>query len=251
MFRKKKIQFLIAEECKDFFDPPIRASKALPEWLKILQNDNGEHELTAKRCLPLVEACSDGYIWKAPCDLEFVVKEEKDGMSSLALRFPRGENSYAFSPHSTIIEGHNDDQVYLSEHKKEEREKFHGKLTFKNVYKFNNFYTIKTPRGYSCRFKSLSNNFNLPLQFFEGVVETDHYYTNINFPFRYLGSGKSHRFMLKKGTPLIQIIPFKRDKWSSSVGLLDRAKAAKQENMMSTIFKDGYRNQVKENNGRT
>ena len=256
MFRKKKIEFLIEKEAHDFIDPPVKASKYIPEWLKILKNEYSlpnkeDKELTAKRCLPLIEACSEGYVWTTPCDIEFVVKEEEKGISSLTLVFPRGKNSYFCNSEASIIDGHGEEQVYLKEQKKEEIEKFHGKLTFRTIYKFNNLFVIKTPKGYSCRFKSLSNNFNLPFQFFEGVVETDHYYTSINFPFRYLGSGKPHRYMLKKGTPLVQIIPFKRDKWRSSVGELNVKQYRKQEYKIVTTFRNGYRNQVKENNGRT
>ena len=79
MIFKKKIEFLIYDKnIKDVCDPPIKASKALPEWIKVLENENNGI-ITAKRCLPLVEASSEGYVWQTHTDVEFVVDEIEKG----------------------------------------------------------------------------------------------------------------------------------------------------------------------------
>lgn len=251
MFRKNKIEFLIADkEVKEVCDPPVKASKALPEWIKVLENEN-KGILTAKRCLPLIEASSEGYVWRTHTDIEFVVEEEEKGILKLFMIFPNHINQFPVIDEISIISPHDDSQAYLKDQNRSEIQKLHGNISFKQIYKFNNLYLIKTPKGYSCRFKSLSNNFNLPFQFFEGVVETDHHYDIINFPFRYTGPLKPHKYFLKKGTPLLQIIPFKREKWTSSVGIIDNVRFRKQHFKLKTHIKNAYRNQVKENNGGT
>ena len=230
-------------------DPPVRASKAIPEWIKVIPNEHNKF-LTAKRCLPLIEACSDGYVWKTHCDIEFEVAENEKG-TYLSLNFYSGINHFAFDQGQPIIGKHGDDQINVDKQPLKEKIRLHGDNPWRQVYKFNNLFVIETPKGYSCRFKSLSNSFNIPIQLFEGVVETDTYYSSINFPFRYTGSRKPHTYLLEKGTPLVQIIPFKREKWQTEYGLADLDRVHKQQYSLTTVFKNGYRNQVKRNNGRT
>lgn len=250
MFRKN-IKFLGLDELVyEAFEPPVKASKALPEWVKKLQNES-EDFTTAKRCLPLVEASSEGYVWKSHSDIEFVVKENEKKQIYLDLNFPNKNNLFPISEHVRIVDQHSPQQVYVKGDSPEETEKLHGGVCFKQVYKLNNLFVIETPKGYSCRFKSLSNSFNIPLQIFEGVVETDHFYQTVNFPFRYLGPPVPHKYLIKKGTPLVQIIPFKREKWTSSVGRVNIKKSRKQIVALQTKIKDAYRNQVRNKNGRT
>ena len=215
-----------------------------------MENENNGI-ITAKRCLPLVEASSEGYVWQTHTDVEFVVDEIEKGVFQLSMNFPNHVNQFPAIDVHGIISNHDNSQAYAKDHGRAEIESLHGKLPFKQIYKFTNLFLIKTPKGYSCRFKSLSNLFNLPFQFFEAVVETDHHYSMINFPFRYTGPLVPHKYFLKKGTPLIQIIPFKREKWTSSVGIMDELKFKKYGFKSSTYIKDAYRNQVRANNGNT
>lgn len=250
MFRKKnKIKFLgVVPRVEGAIDPPVKASKAIPEWIKVIPNEQNNFP-TAKRCLPLIEACSEGYVWKTHCDIEFEVAENEKG-TYLSLNFYSGINHFAFDQGQPIIGKHGDDQINVDKQPLKEKIRLHGDNPWRQVYKFNNLFVVQTPKGYSCRFKSLSNSFNIPIQLFEGVVETDHYYGCVNFPFRYTGPKTPHKYLLKKGTPLIQIIPFKREKWESEVGTADIDKVQKQQFFLTTVFRNAYRNQVK-NNGNT
>ena len=48
----------------------------------------------------------------------------------------------------------------------------------------------------------------------EGIVDTDTYTAAVNFPF--VLKTPTEEFMIPAGTPIAQVIPFKRDKWESS-----------------------------------
>jgi hypothetical protein len=48
----------------------------------------------------------------------------------------------------------------------------------------------------------------------EGIVDTDTYTAAVNFPF--VLKTPTDEFMIPAGTPIAQVIPFKRDKWKSS-----------------------------------
>ena len=74
-------------------------------------------------------------------------------------------------------------------------------------------YSILTPPGYSTIFTQPFNQFDTPLVFLTGVVDTDKIIQNGNYPFFVR---KNFKGVVKAGTPIIQMIPFKRDSWSSS-----------------------------------
>ena len=51
-----------------------------------------------------------------------------------------------------------------------------------------------------------------------GIVDTDTFPTEINFPIVINGDKyPTLETILKKGTPYVQIIPFKRDKWKMRI----------------------------------
>jgi hypothetical protein len=49
------------------------------------------------------------------------------------------------------------------------------------------------------------------------VVETDTYYRRVHFP-TICTMEPNTQFVLKAGTPIIQVIPFRRDQWESKSG---------------------------------
>jgi hypothetical protein len=81
------------------------------------------------------------------------------------------------------------------------------------AYKFTSPYVIKTPPGYSCIFTHPFNQVS-PFLTLTGVVDTDMHPLAVQFPFLML---KDWEGTIKAGTPIVQIIPFKRDDWNHSV----------------------------------
>src|SRR5688572_27216509 len=74
--------------------------------------------------------------------------------------------------------------------------------------KFHNHWTIRTPAGWSCLFMPPLNRPNQVFEVLAGVVDTDRYQSIIHFPFFATGSDGVH--VLEKGTPIVQVIPFRR-----------------------------------------
>jgi hypothetical protein len=89
------------------------------------------------------------------------------------------------------------------------------------IIKFNNFWTIETPAGYSLLFTHPFNRDDLPFTTIAGMVDTDSYTDNlINFPARWHDPNFSG--VLPKGTPVAQCIPVKRELWTSQCEALSR-----------------------------
>jgi hypothetical protein len=58
------------------------------------------------------------------------------------------------------------------------------------------------------------NSGDTPFHSFSGIVDTDKHPVTVNFPFLIR---KDFEGNIPAGTPMIQVIPFKRDKWESKV----------------------------------
>jgi hypothetical protein len=75
--------------------------------------------------------------------------------------------------------------------------------------KFHNFWTIVTPPGWSCLFLNPLNRPNGLFEVLAGVVDTDSYRAPVHFPFFPVASDGLH--VIEKGSPMVQIVPFRRD----------------------------------------
>ena len=60
------------------------------------------------------------------------------------------------------------------------------------------------------------HNHNQYFEILEGIVDTDCYYARINLPFVLKNKSKDG-FIIPAGTPIAQVIPFKRDAWKSQL----------------------------------
>ncbi len=67
---------------------------------------------------------------------------------------------------------------------------------------------IRTAPGWSCLFVPPLNRPSPVVEILSGLVDTDRFHNEINFPFLTFADDGVH--VLEQGTPLIQVIPFQR-----------------------------------------
>ncbi len=107
---------------------------------------------------------------------------------------------------------------------------------------------FKTPQGYSCLFTSPFNTEKQDIRIVTGIVDTDNHNAFVNFPFflRDWDHNKNRQKIVKKGTPISLVFPFKRDTWVMSV-IKDvhlKEKTSKWDwNYFSTVL-NTYKNKV-------
>jgi len=239
MFFKKKedkpvIKFRYREDLKDAFPEPRRASKFMPEWFKKLQrkvpNTNIAEAGTVKRCVPVLDAVTNGYIIPTWMDMHVKVDKEYDdegvGHFRVYVSFPsefgQGE----------MIGNHAWDQV--------------GDACPLNKFelghvllKFTNPWVIETPPGYSVLFKSPPHQYQ-DIHIVEGVVDTDTYQKQVNFPFIWTGNEEGE-FFFPKGTPLVHVVPFKRVEMECKIEPWDHARMTYIDKKHGTHFYDKYK----------
>ena len=185
----KKIKFYCDSRKRNVIPEPYQSRKIMPDWYKRLENysnrEDGFEIPTLKRCPPFLDAMTTGWIIPLAADITVKVSDNGAGV--------RWETP--FFDH--IFESHNLAQIN----------------THPNVptvpIKVINHWLIKTPPGWSCLFVPPLNRPDDTFELFSGIVETDKYFEYINFP-GFL-KAKEGSFTIKRGHPLMQVIPFKRN----------------------------------------
>jgi len=206
---------------------PQPATKFIPEWYKntksYINNEKkpdgtGNIDATIKRCIPVLDAITAGYIITLPADIYVSLKDNGFGE----------KNQFFQWPSFKLIDFHPIEQA--PEHP----------MVKPHAYpKFNNPWSIKTPKGYSTLFVQpfhRESNFTI----LSGIVDTDTYTAPVNFPF--VINDPNFEGLIKEGTPIAQVIPFKRDKWIMKNGNDDNF--IEQENVrtkLSRRFFDRYK----------
>ena len=111
------------------------------------------------------------------------------------------------------------------------------------VYKILNPWIIKTPPGYSTLFLPPMNNGDDRFSIIPGIVDTDTFQFEVNFPFIINGDKyQSLQTVIKKGTPYCQVIPFKRDSWQMKIKKLKIKDMAGSKNLYWTRMLNIYKN---------
>lgn len=193
---------------------PVPIKTNVPKWFKNLKHT--PQDLTVKGCKPFLDAITSGYLFKMPQDLYLehnVWDEEKKAYDSRFRYSVNFENRYNLNTNYPDI--HPTKQVEGSPMVEK-----NGKLPF---YKITNPYTIKTPPGYSCLFTAPLNNKEDRFEIISGIVDTDKFNIEINFPMVInTDKYKTLKTVIERGTPIAQIIPFKREPWKIKVDYENR-----------------------------
>jgi hypothetical protein len=268
------IKFDVDKEALPHIPRPVPAGKLMPTWYKKLKpRVEGQKKSdvgTAKACMPMLDSVTDGFIiplWadvhvrvftlvevfaengnkltevEHAGDLEELVGEKvndlegqpvvakatRTGEKRIVLNMPDQDNNFfqTFSDHSW-------DQVgELCDLKKF--------ALGKALLKFNNPWIITTAPGWSCHFKNPANNWSNDIQLVEARVDTDNYYSHVNFPFVWTGS-EDEELIIPKGTPLVHVIPYKREnKPELIVGAIDEKKRDVVLQTLASTFVDRYK----------
>jgi len=193
--------------------PPTPAAQHIPEWLKQMPAEVHVSQLnlpkssgSVKKCMPFVDAMTCGYTIPITADVTFYMPDEQH----LDIVDPE-----------TLVTWQSNDQYPGAP--------FHQKM----VLKFRNPWVVQTPPGYSTLFVPMLNQLTLPFQVLAGLVETDTYYNEVYFPAICM-MRPGQMFELKRGTPIVQAIPIKREPWASFVADTDSERLKQTKSGMKT-----------------
>lgn len=203
---------------------PKPAASCIPDWYKDLSsyignqkepNGQGSTSATIKRCMPVFDAITAGYILFTPVDVWISQRN--------------GEPWYEW-PSFEPIQFHPIEQAPS-----------HPKRGGHNLSypKWINHWSIKTEPGYSTMFVQPFHRESV-FTILPGVVDTDKYDAPVNFPF--ILNDVKYKGIIPAGTPMAQVIPFKRESWKMELGTQkDFDKQNKTTIKLKTKFFDAYK----------
>jgi len=235
MFSKDNIiQFkadkFFIENNKDIY--PVPSLINIPEWFKKLKNEKGNK--TVKGCMPFLDAISAGYIIKNATD-SIIKKEGKNSWIEYSLNGnPTQYNLNAANNYTQHANAQMEGSPLVK------------KNNMPAFLKILNPWIIKTPPGYSCLFVNPLNNSDDRFETIAGIVDTDIFSGQINFPIS-LNSDKyksDFEHFVKRGTPVVQVIPFKRENWKMTITEDKEYTIDKFITIWNTSFLRQYRDRV-------
>jgi hypothetical protein len=236
---EKVIEFSAQEEyasLKEDYPEPIKLN--IPKWYKNL--DHSSKNKTIKGCIPFLDTLTSGYLLRIPQDIHIQhnVKNEENKKDSFI-------RSAMFESQLQLISRGINLNFALDTHPINQLEG--SPLIEKNnnlpFYKILNPWTITTPKGYSCLFVSPLNNSDDRFSIISGIVDTDTYPSEINFPI--VINGDKYPILdtvLEKGTPYVQVIPFKRDNWKMKISTKEKNDIIKDKLFLTLQFIQRYKN---------
>lgn len=209
-------------------EQPKPASAFIPDWYKNMDSyvggdkkpsGSGGTSATVKRCMPVFDAIISGYIITLPADVYVSIRE--------------GMQYFEWSD-LNLVGFHPVDQA--PEHPARNKHSYP---------KWMNYWAIKTPKGYSTLFVQPMHRESV-FTILPGVVDTDEYTAPVNFPM--VINDPEFEGLIPKGTPIAQVIPFKRDSWQMEFG--GKEELEEQVNVtrkLNTKFFDRYKNMFRVN----
>jgi hypothetical protein len=193
----ESIVFRCPPELESVLPRPTPAVLGLPDWFKTMPQKtvstvSESAQFTVKKCPPFIDAMTYGFLMPLVADLRVENGEfawDRDVPGGALTTYPRSPISF-----------HDTNQVVGTPFFEEDR----------FLLKFNNFWTIVLPPGYSLLVSHPFNRPDLPFTTLTGLVDCDQYIDNfIHFPSHWHDT--EFAGVLKQGTPVAQCVPIKRE----------------------------------------
>lgn len=218
------LKFRCPVELEGKLPPPVPASLGLPDWLKAMPTKafssiNLREEETVKRCPPVVDAMTTGFLLPLICDLKVEngsITWDQDLPSGGPLDYPRSPIGFHDAGQVTGTPLFDADRF---------------------VIKFHNLWTVEAPEGYAVYFTHPANRFDLPFTTLSGLVDCDSYTdTWVHFPAHW--HDLNFEGVLPRGTPIAQCIPVKRDNWIAETSCFTEEKTQQVQEFRNVMRRE-------------
>jgi hypothetical protein len=222
-----EIVFTDIENPDGVLPKPKPASEYIPIWYKQAKTYldpsgkkaptlDGTPYATIKKCMPLWDMMTAGYIIETPYDI--YIRQTTEGPffqwgSRQAIAFQSMEQTQ--------------NHPYFRD--------------INYAVRIVHPWSIKTPKGWSIMVMEPQHHEPGPIECSSGIVDTD----TFSLPFNMFLKLRDPNFegMIPAGTPFIQVIPFKREKWVSKLGTdKERNKYTIDMSIFGRVFFDRYKN---------
>jgi hypothetical protein len=222
------IEFIPTSKNVEIVVPPPKPAKLyIPDWYKNTKSDKDlkfkedgsiiDSTNGLKRCMPFIDGLMTGYIQETWCDIHF----KNEGQRGLG---------YSYASNPKIIGSRDNMSIDV------------GSVYYQVELVWKMHWLPKLPKGWSAIITSPQNRLDLPFRSLTGIIDSDNFYhvdpDGGSYPF-FLEYG--FEGIIPAGTPMYQIIPFKRENWKSSVAKFDPEESIKNIVKIKKYFLNGYK----------
>ncbi len=193
---------------------PVLAKSVLPSWwkkMKVFQAVRGRRTQTIRACPAMHDWTKSGWYLLANRDIEVLCGSDRESLSdeNFTTRDPSGKG-YSSPTHPSDQFDNAFDYIKDGEF---------GHV--KDAFKCRNPWNIITPKGYSTYYVDPFLFQNEYFATWQGIIDTDEFNVNQDNSQIIFYPKVNHSFTIPAGTPLCQIIPFKREEWVATYQLKD------------------------------
>jgi len=230
-----KIKFIASKEYLNYTEilpEPCRLN--IPLWYKELKHSVTNK--TVKGCMPFLDTLTTGYTIKMPIDYYISHNFKKEGE-----RYTEGYTRLDNYKNINLNTKNNLESHPISQLGK--KCPFVNKNKSLPFHKILNPWLIKTPPGYSCLFLPPMNNSDDRFSIIPGIVDTDTFPKETNFPI--IINGDKYPILkstIKEGTPFVQVIPFKRDSWKMKLSTINKTQQNLEKFKLAFSVINNYKN---------
>jgi hypothetical protein len=220
------IEFVASHQDVETLVPmPKPAKMYIPDWYKDIRTNNDPHnhgsKNNLKRCVPYLDALTTGYIQETWTDIQIQ-------------RDMRGMPTFNIPIYPKVIDVRESVSVKIPD--------VYYPVEF--VWKLH--WYPKLPKGWSALITSPLNRLDLPFRSLTGVLDSDVFYHMLpdpvngggNYPFFLLNGFEG---IIPVGTPMYQIIPFKRENWKAVAEKFDFNQSLKRGFEVRKFMTSGYK----------
>lgn len=221
----KKIKFSSENKYANF---PVTGNRVLPEWYRKHPSRVGSSNLaldrdnrataTFKKCMPMLDSFTTGFFILLETDIQVTQVNQNALLQWPSEIDPASLRDGTHTSKDSVPAGYSEKAwVWFSD------------------------ILIKVPKGYSILITHPMNRFDLPFLTMSAIVDADTVMHQGKIPF-YLKEG--YEGVIKKGTPIFQVIPFKRESWQSEKddSLIEQSKANKYK--IRTYLEGWYKKNI-------
>ena len=206
---------------------PKPAKLYIPDWYKDIKvsneytfDENGQilnGRDSLKRCMPFFDGLTGGYIQESWTDI--YISNKNDGFPDYF--FPLGPKIMSHREHTSIN---------------------FGNLYYPVEFTWYMHWLPKLPKGWSAIVTTPHNRLDLPFRSLTGIIDSDSFYSTGesggNYPF-YIQKGFNGT--IPAGTPMYQIIPFKRENWKSKALKFNESEQIRNKAKIKKYIVNGYK----------
>lgn len=228
---RRKITFRASDPIvAEAFPAPGPAEVKIPAWYRRQERyTDGDRRMmsvgpgarinqTIRACPVVHDTMIAGYLMYLPSDL--MVSHMTDG----DVRFDGACGSFfnVTAHHASQLDEYQYDRNVYREH----------------VFKFQMEWAIDTPRGYSIMLSHPMYRDDVPFRTLPGLIDTDGYSGAMNVLFLLR---RDFTGIIPRGTPIAQVIPFRREDWAHEVTVSDKTRWFVDYYKYESKFRGAYR----------